>query len=150
MPASNQHYNQSTESEESSLASPHFDERAVATAHAVQPLPRRYVSQWQRRALMIAVLAVGFVSVVALAIFWVVSSNGPAVVDVDKVTADVQAVASPQPTIDQSPQISRAKPKPLASQRNSPLNGRVVIEEPGKRVARRVGVITYGHSRARP
>lgn len=147
MPTTNYQYNESMESEESrELPSPHFDERAVAAAHAVQPLPRRYVSRWQRRALMIAALAVGFVSVVALAIFWVASSDGSTVVN--KPTADIQAAPSPRPTIDESPEMGHAKAKPQASQTNSRLHRAVVIEEPGKPVARKVGVITYGHSQA--
>ena len=136
------------------LTAPHFDEKAVATAHPVLPLPRRNLSSWRRPALMIAVAVVALVTVVALSAFWIVGSNSPALVD--KSNADVQAAPSPETTAppvlkspDEGSQVTHVQPKARPQQRDSEMTRTLVLKKQAKPVARRVDVITFSHPRSR-
>jgi len=145
----------SNREEQRELAPPHFDERAVATAHPVQPLSRRGLSRWQRLALVFAAAAACVVAVFAVTTFLIIPS--PQSTAVDTPTADTQAAPSPEAT---QPQITAAatessathrnlsKPKSVRRHSNSEAIQTVVVEKQGKPVARKVGVITYGHSRS--
>ena len=150
-----QHIESSNRDEQRELPPPHFDERAVATAHPVQPLSHRGFSRRQRLALVFAAAAACVAVVFAVTAFLIITS--PRLTVVDTPSADTQAAPLPEAT---QPQITTAatetfaihrnlsKPKSMRRHGNSEAIKAVVVEQQGKPVARRVGVITYGRSRS--
>lgn len=138
--------------EQKDLTPPHFDERAVATAHPVQPLSAGGFSKFQRLALLFAAAAVFVVGVFAITAFLIITS--PQLPVADTQSADTQAAASPEATQTQTTTVATetlGAPRHLSRtksiRRHSNSEGiQKVVEEQGKPVARRVAVITYGHS----
>ena len=153
------------------LRPPHFDERAVATAHPVEPLPLppRRSTNLKRRVLMGAA-AVAYLSVVVTTLFVMASSHVPIAGETPEAnaqvptanvqaaaspneipTADVQAVASPGNTQSVAP-ASPQTPRPIhvgtrVRVRHAQIRT-TAVEEQNKPVARRVGVLRYGRSRS--
>src|SRR5437660_891477 len=68
-----QHIESSNRDEQRELPPPHFDERAVATAHPVQPLSRRGFSRWHR-ALVFGAATACVVAVFAVTAFLIITS----------------------------------------------------------------------------
>ena len=174
MPAADYDQSQSSFVEQRSKLGPwppNFDERAVATAQPVEPLPSSS-SNWKRKAL-IGAGSLAYLTLVAITLFVMASSPRPTAVetqplDVPVPTADVQAVGSPKevptaniqavaspektqsiaPADSQTSRLTHAETKVESRHVNSHPVRTVAIEEHGKPMARRVGVILYGRARS--
>ena len=144
------------------LSAPHFDDSAVATAHQVEPLPRRggIRSESSRRAMTIAAaVIVGMLLGISAVIFSSGTRTDSATLSItEQASAEMDSLDAPAATAVAEitePTIKREKSRPRMPQTHARrAAGRYMAEEFGdnddyssRRSARRVGVIYYGRSR---
>ena len=143
-------------------STPHFDDSAVATAHQVEPLPRRggIRSESSRRAMTIAAaVIVGMLLGISAVIFSSGTRTDSATLSItEQASAEMDSLDAPAATAVAEitePTIKREKSRPRMPQTHARrAAGRYMAEEFGdnddyssRRSARRVGVIYYGRSR---
>ena len=135
------------------LPEPHFDQTAVAAAHPVQPLPGERPRRRKQLVFIGLIVLVLIVAAVTTLGFFIASwqradASAAPVADVPTATPAQAAQSQTGPSVQRSQTVSiPAKPR-VERPGNSRQARSVVIAEPGKPVARRVGVINYGHSQS--
>ena len=143
------------------LTTPHFDDSAVATAHQVEPLPKRGAIRFESSHYLIAIASaviVGIVLGIAAVVIPSKSATQPATPAVGaEASAQMDSLDAPAATAAAEltePTVKQEKSRPRRPQthaRRAP--GRYIDEEFGdddyssRRSARKVGVIYYGRSR---
>jgi len=144
------------------LSTPHFDDSAVATAHQVEPLPRRrgIRSESSRRAMTTAAaVIVGVLLGISAVIFSSGTRTDSATPSItEEASAEMDSLDAPAATAVAEitePTIKHEKSRPRNPQTHARrAAGRNMAEAfddddyyPSRRSARRVGVIYYGRSR---
>ncbi len=133
------------------LPEPHFDQTAVAAAHPVQPLPDERPRRRKRLAFIGLVGLVLIIATMTTLGFFIASwqrsdASAAPVADVPSATPAQAAQSQTGPGVQRSQTVSiPAKPR-VERPSNSRAGRSLVIAEHGNPVARRVGVINYGHS----
>ena len=144
------------------LSTPHFDDSAVATAHQVEPLPRRGGIRFGSSRYLITIasaIVVGIVMGIAAVVIPSKSTASPETPTiVEEASAEMDSLDAPAATAVAEitePTIKHEKSRPRMPQTHARrAAGRYMAEEFGdnddyssRRSARRVGVIYYGRSR---
>jgi hypothetical protein len=152
-----------TPQSEEHLATPHFDDSAVATAHQVEPLPRRpahrFGSSWRLIVIAAAVMVGIVLGIASVVISSSATEQAPSVASASaQIAAEDQATAVAEMT---DSTVAREQPRARASHafhapqtRPRHTMGRYMAEEfsddndsSARPVARKLGVIYYGRSR---
>ncbi len=152
------------------LTTPHFDDSAVATAHQVEPLPRRSANRFESSRYVIAIasaIVVGIVLGIAAVIIpsrSAASPEAPAAMaeasaqieslDAPMATAVAEVTKPTEPLVKQDMVKHEKSPSRIPQTHARRAVGRYMAEEFGddddyssRRSARRIGVIYYGRSR---
>jgi hypothetical protein len=152
------------------LTTPHFDDSAVATAHQVEPLPRRSANRFGSSRYLITIasaIVLGTVLGIAAVVIPSRSAAGPETpatmaeasaqiksLDAPAATAAAEVIKPTEPLVKQD-MVKHEKSSPRMPQTHARRAvGRYMAEEFGddndyssRRSARRIGVIYYGRSR---
>ena len=144
------------------LTTPHFDDSAVATAHQVEPLPKRGANRPESSRYLITVASAIIVGIVLGIAAVVIPSKSTASPETPTVLgeASAQMDSLDAPTATATAEITEPTVKPEKSRSRMPRTyarraaGRYMAEEFGddddyssRRSARKVSVIYYGRSR---
>ena len=152
------------------LTTPHFDDSAVATAHQVEPLPKRGANRFQSSRYLLTVasaMVVGIVLVIAAVLIpsrTAADPETPAVVaeasaqiDSPSVPTATAVAEQTEPSVkhENEPSVKHEKSRPRTPQTHVRRTAdRYMAEEFGddddyssRRSARKVGVIYYGRTR---
>ena len=145
------------------LTTPHFDDSAVATAHQVEPLPKRTANRFESSRYLITIasaivlgIVVGIAAVVIPSGSTASPQTPPAMAEASAQmnSLDVPAATAVAEII--KPSVKHEKSPPRMPQTHARRAvGRYMAEEFGddddysaRRSARKVGVINYGRSRS--
>lgn len=144
------------------LTTPHFDDSAVATAHQVEPLPRRPVHRFESSRHLLTVASAVVVGIVLGIVAVIIPSRTPADPEPPAVVAEASAqIDSPGASTatavaeQTEPSIRHEKSRPRMPQIHVRRTmGRYMAEEfsddndySSRRSARKVGVLYYGRTR---